>query len=135
MEIAVGSSIYTLPTVCIKESFRPQEDEIIIDPDGNEMLMIRGSCHPVVRLHKLFNVKTDITELNKGIIIVIENETRTICLYADKLLGEQQVVVKPLPQYLSKYRTKEIGIGGCTILGDGSISLILDATGIINEVI
>jgi len=133
MEIAVGNSIYTLPTICIKESFRPEERELIIDPEGNEMMMIRGNCCPVVRLHKLFAVKTEITNVSKGIIIVVENDARTVCLFADQLLGEQQVVVKSLPKYLNKYKVKEIGVAGCTILGDGSISLILDAMGLINS--
>ena len=135
MGIAVGSSTYTLPTVSIKESFRPKAEEVIIDTEGNEMLMIRGSCIPVVRLHKLFQTQTAVTELDQGIITVVENNTRSICIFADGLLGEQQVVVKPLPSYLARYKVKEKGVGGCTILGDGSISLILDVTGIINAVV
>jgi two-component system chemotaxis sensor kinase CheA len=87
-----------------------------------------------VRLHKIFNIKTDVTEIQKGIITVIENDTKTICLFADRLLGEQQIVVKPLPGYLSKYNIEKSGVGGCSILGDGSISLILDTNGLINEV-
>ena len=58
---------------------------------------------------------------------MVENDGQVACIFADELLGEQQVVVKPLPQYIRKVR----GIAGCTILGDGSISLILDISGII----
>ena len=72
MEIAVGGSVYTLPTISIKESFRPKEENIITDPDGNEMIMIRGNCYSLIRLHKVFNIKTDVTDIQKGIIIVIE---------------------------------------------------------------
>jgi len=133
MGIAAGNLIYTLPAISIRESFRPSEKDLIIDPDGNEMLMIRGKCYPVVRLHKIFKIKTEVTELSEGIIIVVENDAKTICLFADRLLGEQQVVVKPLPHFLSQYRVKQCGVGGCTVLGDGSISLILDPIGIINS--
>ena len=51
---------------------------------------------------------------------------RALCLFVDELLGEQQVVVKPLPSYLSRFNIKQSGIAGCTILGDGNISIILD---------
>jgi two-component system chemotaxis sensor kinase CheA len=59
---------------------------------------------------------------------MVENDSKVICLFADQLLGEQQVVVKALPRYIKKVR----GIGGCTLLGDGSISLILDIASLIN---
>jgi two-component system chemotaxis sensor kinase CheA len=131
MNIRVGKSRYTLPTVSIKESFRPKPNEVFKDPDGNEMIMIRGKCYPILRLHELYRVKTEITELDKGIIIMLESENKTVCLFADELIGEQQVVVKALPKYIKN--TKKInGLAGCTLLGDGSISLILDVEGLIN---
>ncbi|MNJ60047.1 Chemotaxis protein CheA [compost metagenome] len=89
------------------------------------MLMVRGQCYPVLRLHKHYNIQTDVLSMSQGIIIMVENELKTVCLFADELLGEQQVVVKALPDYIR--RMKDIqGVGGCTLLGDGSISLILD---------
>lgn len=66
---------------------------------------------------------------------MIEGDNKSACIFADKLLGEQQVVVKPLPKYLVHYAVKESGIEGCTILGDGSISLILSAKSVISRVI
>lgn len=135
MEVCVGKSIYTVPITSIRESFKPDEKDMIKDSDGNEMIMLRGNCYPVIRLHKLFNVDTGIRDLYNGIIVLIEANDKSVCLFVDRLMGEQQVVVKPLPPYLMQYAVKESGIGGCTILGDGSISLILDAAGIINRVI
>ncbi|HAN09617.1 MAG TPA: chemotaxis protein CheA [Clostridiales bacterium] len=135
MEVSVGSSVYTIPIMSIKESFKMKREELIIDTSGNEMVMVRGNCYPIMRLHELFKVETKNTNIEDGIIVMVEAGDRIICLYADALLGEQQVVVKPLPPYLSRYITKECGIAGCTILGDGNISLILDTAGIINGVI
>lgn len=123
MVVNVGKSSYVVPTVSIKESFRPKEGEVIQDPDGNEMILIRGACYPVLRLNELFNVNTRITKMEEGIIMMVQNENRGLCLFADALIGEQQVVVKALPKYIKKIH----GIAGCTMLGDGSISLILDA--------
>lgn len=125
MNVQVGSSRYTIPTATIKESFRPKETNLIRDPDGNEMVMVRGRCYPILRLHKLFDVKTGLTDFTRGIFIMAEENEKTICIFADELLGQQQVVVKALPSYIKSVR-KIIGLAGCTLLGDGSISLILD---------
>ncbi len=129
MNVQVGDSRYTIPIKVIKESFRPQARDIIKDPDGNEMIMVRGNCYPILRLHEFFNVKTMVTDFSKGILVMVEQEEKALCLFADDLLGQQQVVVKSLPQYIkTKQRVK--GLTGCTLLGDGSISLIIDVVGL-----
>ncbi len=130
MNIRVGKSRYTIPTTAIKESFRPNSKDVIKDPDGNEMIMVRGECYPIIRLHHLFGVKSDSTILHQGIFIMIDYENKYYCLFADELLGKQQVVVKSLPKYIKNIR-KIRGLAGCTLLGDGSISLILNLAGII----
>lgn len=129
MNVKVGDSCYTIPTTSIKESFRPKEKDIIMDPDGNEMIMVRGQCYPILRLHKHYSIRTDITDLREGILIMAEAEDEFICIFADELLGQQQVVVKALPGYIRGTR-KISGLTGCTLLGDGSISLILDIAGL-----
>ncbi|MCX8131659.1 MAG: chemotaxis protein CheA [Clostridia bacterium] len=126
MTIKVGNSRYTVPMTSIKESMRVTERDVITDPDGNEMILIRGQCHPILRLHEIYKVKTDTLKIHEGIIMMVEDEDKSICIFADELLGEQQVVVKALPSYLKKVG----GIAGCTLLGDGSISLILDVVGL-----
>lgn len=132
MNIRVGSSYYSIPTMSIRESFRLNENHKITYPDKNEMIMIRNQCYPVIRLHKLYDVTTEITDLSKGILIMIQQEERSVCLFADELIGQQQIVVKSLPKYLKSW--KEIrGVTGCTLLGDGSISLILDVVVLVNQ--
>ena len=64
--------------------------------------------------------------MEDGILVWVEEGEKSYCLFVDELLGEQQVVVKPLPTYLNAYNIKNSGIAGCTILGDGNISIILD---------
>ncbi|SDY50775.1 chemotaxis protein CheA [Tindallia californiensis] len=132
MQLQTGSAKYTIPTVNIQESFRAEEKILFQDPDGNELIMIRGECYPVLRLHRYFKVKAETQVLTEGIMIMVEQDQKAICLFADRLLGEQQVVVKPLPKYLVRFPVKAKGIGGCTILGNGEISLILDIAGMIN---
>lgn len=128
MNIKVGNNNYTIPTISIRESFRPKEDDVITNPDGDEMILIRGKCYPIIRLHKIYDIKTEITNIHEGIVIMVENDDKAICIFADQLLGEQQVVVKALPKYIKKIQ----GLAGCTLLGDGNISLILDITGLMN---
>jgi two-component system chemotaxis sensor kinase CheA len=128
MNIRVGNAMYTIPTISIRESFRAVDKNIIIDPEANEMIMVRGQCYPVLRLHEHFKVKTNVMNITEGIIVMVENGDDSICIFADELVGEQQVVVKTLPAYIRNIR-KIRGLAGCTLLGDGSISLILDTAG------
>ncbi|MBU3170500.1 chemotaxis protein CheA [Clostridium estertheticum] len=129
LEVAVGNSKYTIPITSIKESFKPKENEIIADSDGNEMIMIRGEAYPIYRLHRIFDINTKVTSSTNGIMVLIEDNTKSACLFVDSLIGEQQVVVKALPNYIKKAK----GIAGCTILGDGNISLIIDVNGILDR--
>jgi two-component system chemotaxis sensor kinase CheA len=133
MEISVGKNIYAIPISNIRESFKASSKQLLADPDGNEMIMIRGVCYPIIRLHKVFHIKEAQTSITDGILLLVDSGDRLACILADELLGKHQVVVKPLPVYLSRYSAKGVGIAGCTILGDGSISLILDVQGILNQ--
>jgi two-component system chemotaxis sensor kinase CheA len=126
MTIKVGNLRYTVPTMSIKQSFKLNEGDVITDPDGGEMILIRGQCYRIVRLHEMFKVQTAITQLHDGIIMMVENDGKIFCLFADELIDKQQVVVKTLPSYIKKIK----GIAGCTLLGDGNISLILDTSGL-----
>ena len=132
MELAVGDSIFTLPITSIRQSFKMSDEQrLIYDTDGTEMIMLRGECFPLIRLHQIFNLPTQVTDLYEGIVVLIENSDRSACIFVDELLGEQQVVVKPFPKFLAKYEISKLGLSGCTILGDGSISLILDASNLL----
>lgn len=125
MNVRVGESTYTIPTICIKESFKPRKEDLIVDPDGNEMIMVRGQCYAINRLHQCFCVETEIKDFEQGIFVMAEQYEKTVCIFVDELVGQQQVVVKALPAYIKNNHNVQ-GLSGCTLLGDGSISLILD---------
>ena len=129
MIISVGHSKFIVPTPSIRESFRAKPDDLITDPEGFEMMMIRGECYPVLRLAQRYQIETQVTDVHEGIVVVVEAEDKSMCLVADTLLGEQQVVVKALPSYLKRVR----GVAGCTLLGDGTVSLILDVANLIKN--
>ncbi len=128
MRVKVGNSIYILPITSIKESFKAKPDNIIVDPDGNEMLMVRGECYPVLRLHQKFRIESALKEIAEGIIVIVQNDSGSICLLVDAILGEQQVVVKALPKFIGKIA----GISACTLLADGRACLIIDVANLIN---
>lgn len=119
---SVGKSKYVVSTESVKEFISVTKDQLIITPDDEEYIMIRGECYPVIRLSELYNISTDVKNIEDGIMMILEYEGTNVCVFVDKLIGEQEIVVKPIPSYIKKIK----GISGCTQLGDGSISLILD---------
>ena len=131
MEITVGDIVFTVPISTIKESFKAESSQILYDTGHNEMIMIRGVCYPILRMHEKFGIDTEVTNLEDGILLLVETDNKSVCIFADKLIGEQQVVVKPFPKYLARYNIKGEGLSGCTIMGDGSISLIIDTNTLI----
>ena len=133
MEVSVGSSIFTIPISYIKESFKLRPNQLIKDTDGREMIMIRGECYPLIRLYEMYELDEAVSDLYEGIIILVETDGKCACLLADELIGEQQVVVKPFSPLLNNFNVKQNGMAGCSILGDGSITIILDVSNIISD--
>ena len=123
-----GNSSFVLETAVIKEFFSVTEDMMIHEPNGDEYVMIRGECFPVIRLGRWYDLKEEYQEsVENGMMLILEVEEKKICLFVDRLIGEQEIVVKPIPAYIKKVK----GLSGCTQLGDGSIALILDPGGLI----
>ena len=132
MNIGVGNNIFTLPITSIKQLFRlTDESSIVKNTNGAEMIMIRGECYPIYRLHKVFGIGNIEKPFTDGLLIQVESGNGNACFFADELLGEYQVVVKPFPSLFNHYGLKKMGLSGCSILGDGSISLIIDAATLI----
>jgi len=129
MTIHMAGAKYTIPIANIKRSFKPTMEDVFMDPNGNEMITDRGEIYNVVRLYDFFGVDGAITNLEEGILIQIENGDDFICLLVDELIGEQQAVVQPMPKYFNKVQ----GLSGCTLLGNGEISLIIDVPGFFDK--
>ncbi len=134
MNISVGETIFTVPIAAIKQCFKiTDKNQITQNADGSEMIMIRGECFPVMRLHNIFNYESTIEDVMDGIFIQVEGANMNSCIFADSLLGEYQVVVKPFSPFFNRYNLKEKGLSGCSILGDGSISLIIDTNNLLSN--
>lgn len=123
----VGNSSFVMETGVIKQFIRVKEDMMIHEPNGDEFVMIRGECYQVIRLGRWYDLEEYQESVEDGVMLILEVEDRKVCLLVDNLVGEQEIVVKPIPSYIKKVK----GLSGCTQLGDGSIALILDAPGLV----
>lgn len=122
----VGDSSFVMETGAVREFVHVTEDMLIHEPDGRESVMIRGACYPVIRLGDFYELHDYETKIENGMMVLVEIEKNVVCLFVDRLVGKQEIVVKPIPKYIKKVK----GLSGCTQLGDGSIALILDAAGL-----
>lgn len=125
--MGVGNSTFVAETGSVKEFVNVRESNVITEPDGEEYVMVREEYYPLIRLGNRYNIENAVTDVEKGIMIIVEHEGRKACMMVDYLVGQQEIVVKPIPSYIKKVE----GISGCTQLGDGSIALILDVGGLL----
>ena len=126
MEVSVGESIFTIPINNIRQTFKVTKDEIVYDSSSGEMIKVMDNYYPIIRARDLYRLPGGVTDIEEGVLIWLEAGGYSYCLLVDELMGQQQVVVKQLPAYVNSYNMKDYGINGCTLLGDGSISIILD---------
>ena len=130
MEVSVGDSIFTIPINNIRSTMKISSADILHDSIDGEMVKVMDGYYPVVRAKDFYNLPSGTDEIEEGILMWLESGDCSYCLFVDELLGEQQIVVKPLPAYVNSFDIKNYGITGCSILGDGNISIILDAGGL-----
>jgi len=127
MSVSLGHSLYVVPLNLIVETLQPRAEDIKTVTGEGHMVHVRGEYLPIIALHKLFNHRTDIKDPTQGVLVIIEADGKKSALFVDRLVGQQQVVIKSLE---TNYR-KVPGISGATIMGDGSVALILDVPAII----
>lgn len=133
MKVSVGDTMFIVPTNNIKQLVKVTSDQVLYDTSGNEIITMRNQYYPLIRLHSVFGLEPRAKTLEDSIVVQVESHEKVYCILADDLLGEQQVVVKGLPAYLNQFNIKDTGISGGAVLGDGSISLILDVVNLYNN--
>lgn len=127
LSVQVGAEVYILPLVNIVESIRLRADQVSRLAGGAEVFALRREYLPLIRLYEIFNVTPSSIDLAQGSVVVVEIDGKRAGLYVDDLLGQQQVVIKNLEAH---YRRVD-GISAATILGDGTVAMILDVSGLI----
>lgn len=120
--VRVGDELYTIPLSLVEETIRIQEEDITVI-EGVEVIHLRDEPISLLPLPKLFKKRNQVqTESDKLYVVVVNNGKSQVGLIVDELIGQEEVVIKPLEDYLQE----NSGFSGATILGDGQISLILD---------
>ncbi len=118
--VRVGNDMFTIPLANVDETVRISRGDTSL-VEGVEVIYLRGVALPVFRLSKLFKVSSDVT-LEKSFVVIVNTDGQRIGFVVDELLGQEEVVIKPLEDYVQE----RSGFSGATVVGDGRISLILD---------
>ena len=124
MSVKVNNEVFILPLNAVMESLQPQAEDLHPLAGGERVLQVRGEYLPLVELFRVFDVAGAKTDATQGIVVILQSAGRRYALLVDQLIGQHQVVVKNLE---SNYR-KVPGISAATILGDGSVALIVDVS-------
>lgn len=127
MSVSLGNSIYVIPLNLIVETLQPRAEDIKTVTGEGRMVHVRGEYLPIIALHSLFNQRTEITDPTEGVLVLLEADGKKSALFVDQLVGQQQVVIKSLETNFKKVP----GVSGATIMGDGSVALILDVPALI----
>lgn len=125
--VRVADQTYVIPLISIVESLQIKRNQVSSVAGGGELYRLRDQYIPILRLYQIFNLKPVLTRLEDGLLVVIEAEGQQAGIFVDDLLAQQQVVIKSLD---TNFRPVE-GLSGATILGDGTVSVILDIPGIL----
>ena len=120
--VGVGKQRYIIPLFAVREMFRPTPDALSTVLSSGEMVMVRGTLLPVLRLYSRFGVEPSSEDPANGVLVVVESVRKHFCLLVDELIGKQEVVIKSLGETFKNVT----GVAGGSILGDGRVGLILD---------
>ncbi|MCC7140937.1 MAG: chemotaxis protein CheA [Candidatus Eisenbacteria bacterium] len=127
MVVRVGHERYIIPTLSVVRSLRPKPEQVSSVFDRGELLNLAEGLVPLVRLGRTFEVPEAISDPLRGLVVVIEDDGKPICLLVDELLGQQQIVIKNLGEALGRMP----GISGSAIMADGRVGLIIDVGGLV----
>jgi len=130
MLVSIGRNIYIIPLLSIVESMQPKKEEVKTVEGKGEMISFRGEFVSLARLYDLFGIDARHKNPWEGLVIVVESGNTRIGLLVDDLLGQQQIVIKSLDNYITRSRS----ISGAAILGDGKVALIVDIHGLVEDI-
>ncbi|WP_427307489.1 chemotaxis protein CheA [Cupriavidus sp. H39] len=122
MSVKVGEETFILPLNCVMESLQPKAEDVHTAANSDRVMHVRGEYLPLLEMHRVFNVAGALQEPTQGIAVILQAEGKRFALLVDQLIGQHQVVLKNLE---TNYR-KVPCISAATILGDGSVALIVD---------
>ncbi len=126
----VGSMKYCMPIDDVVEFQKIEVHQITRTGNGEKVLNLRNEILPIVELYKFYTIKSDIQKLEEGLFIILKAAKKKAAVFVDEIIGNRQVVIKPLPEFMGQIRA----ISGCSIMGSGDISLIIDSSALVKEI-
>ncbi len=126
--VEVEKEIYSIPLSAVLETLRVDTNEFHLI-GGQEVLKLRDTVLPLIRLRNVFNVSGDDNGVGSCYVVIVGIAEKKLGLVVTRLLGQQEVAIKSLGKFLSKAP----GIAGSTILGDGRVALIVDPVGLLES--
>ena len=127
MTVRVGKETYIVPLLSILESIQPKAEAVKTVVGKGELINVRGTYIPIVRLYEVFSNEPEYTDPKAAILLILETEGERVAVMVDEIMGQQQVVIKSMEQNFRKVE----GVAGATILGDGTVGFIVDVRGLL----
>lgn len=128
MVVGIGEERYVVPTIAVRESLRPSRMACVKGPEGSEMIKVRDSLLPLIRLHRTFGVSPHYVHPWEGMLVIVVEDGDSYCLLVDEIAGRQEVFSRKLDGALRDIR----GIAGWAVLGDGRDALVIDVSGVVS---
>jgi two-component system, chemotaxis family, sensor kinase CheA len=127
----VADKLYSIPINDIISFHKVTEDQVTTTKENNEVLNLRNELFPILKLYQVYNIDTDKTKISDGIILIVNVDNKKAALLVDEIIGFKQLVVKALPESMGELE----GISGCSIMGSGEVSLIMDTNTLLQRVL
>jgi two-component system chemotaxis sensor kinase CheA len=131
MLVKAGRQRFTLPLLSVKESVIASNYKITTTPDGRETVKLRNEILPVLRMEEVYNGKMPGTINNRAVFVIVEASSDVVALCVDEIIGQQEIVIKGLSGILGRLK----GVSGCTVLGNGEVSLIADVEDLVRRAV
>ena len=130
LAVAVGKGVYLIPIEMVLESFRPDKNDITTIDGKGQMVNRRGEIFSLIKLHEIFNVKTDVTKTEDGILVMVQYKKRKVCFLVDYVLGQRQIIYKQLS---IKTMRQPSPFEGVSVYDGSKLAMILDVKGILDQ--
>jgi len=127
MVIRLGDDRFIIPTLSVITSVRVKDGEVSTVTNKGEVIKFQNEMVPIFRLGKFFNIQDCQSEITEGIVVIVQSDGKRVGLFTDRLLGQEQIVIKSLSEALKRVP----GVAGGTIMPDGKVALILDIGGLV----
>ena len=131
VSLLVGSRLFSLPINDVVSFHKIEEGQLTTTKQGEEVLRLRDDIIPVIKLHEFYGIETKKKAATDGIVLVVFADGKNAAVVVDEVVGYKQIVVKALPDYIGDMKA----ISGCSIMGNGDVSLIIDTNSLVNAVI